>query len=151
MVDRYIYYLGTRGSSPTEGWVKGWVNMWRSVVGGNHLTLARVPLFRAWFGVNWNGVYLLSNTTIWWIDIYIIYYIESYMFPRLVMAIFRLYMKHLVSSVDKKNQLDVTFCILYFSSNSCSTCFGATVCPSSGADDVWLTVHRNSVWIRKTN
>ena len=25
--------------------------------------------------------------------------------------------------VDKKNQLDVTFCILYFSSNSCSTCF----------------------------
>ena len=27
-------------------------------------------------------------------------------------------------SVDKKNQIDVTFCILYFSSNSCSTCFG---------------------------
>ena len=27
-------------------------------------------------------------------------------------------------SVDKKNQLDGTFCILYFSSNSCSTCFG---------------------------
>ena len=27
-------------------------------------------------------------------------------------------------SADKKNQLDVTFCILYFSSNSCSTCFG---------------------------
>jgi len=27
-------------------------------------------------------------------------------------------------SVDKKNLLDVTFCILYFSSNSCSTCFG---------------------------
>ena len=27
-------------------------------------------------------------------------------------------------SVDKENQLDVTFCILYFSSNSCSTCFG---------------------------
>ena len=25
--------------------------------------------------------------------------------------------------VDKKNQLDVTFCILYFSSNSCSTCW----------------------------
>ena len=30
----------------------------------------------------------------------------------------------LLFSVDKKNQLDVTFCILYFSSNSCSTCFG---------------------------
>ena len=29
-----------------------------------------------------------------------------------------------VTSVDKKNQLDVTFFILYFSSNSCSTCFG---------------------------
>ena len=27
-------------------------------------------------------------------------------------------------SVWIKNQLDVTFCILYFSSNSCSTCFG---------------------------
>jgi len=27
-------------------------------------------------------------------------------------------------SVDKENQLDVTFCILYFSSNSFSTCFG---------------------------
>jgi len=26
--------------------------------------------------------------------------------------------------VDKKNQLDVTFCIIFFSSNSCSTCFG---------------------------
>ena len=26
-------------------------------------------------------------------------------------------------SVGKKNQLDVTFCILYFSSNGCSTCF----------------------------
>ena len=27
-------------------------------------------------------------------------------------------------SVDKKSQLDVTFCILYFSSNSCLTYFG---------------------------
>ena len=27
-------------------------------------------------------------------------------------------------SVDKKNQLDVSFCILYLSSNICSTCFG---------------------------
>ena len=32
--------------------------------------------------------------------------------------------EHTYYSVDKKNQLDVTFCILYFSSNSCSTCFG---------------------------
>ena len=27
-------------------------------------------------------------------------------------------------NVDKKNQLNVTFCMTYFSSNSCSTCFG---------------------------
>ena len=31
---------------------------------------------------------------------------------------------NIMCSVDKKNQLDVTFCVLYFSSNSCSTCFG---------------------------
>jgi hypothetical protein len=36
--------------------------------------------------------------------------------PRLVQPI--------QSSVDKKNQLDVTFCFLYFCFNSCSTCFG---------------------------
>jgi len=31
--------------------------------------------------------------------------------------------------VDKKNQIDVTFCILYFFFNSCSTCFdGRTTC-----------------------
>jgi len=35
-------------------------------------------------------------------DIYIIYYIENnYMFRRLIMAIFMLYMKHLVSSYTK--------------------------------------------------
>ena len=33
-------------------------------------------------------------------------------------------MVNTTGSVDKKNQLDATFCILYFSSNSCSTCFG---------------------------
>ena len=43
-----------------------------------------------------------------------------------------------VLSVDKKNQLDVTFCILYFSSNSCSTFFRATMCLSSGADDCMM-------------
>ena len=32
--------------------------------------------------------------------------------------------EYLTYCVDKKNQLDVTFYILYFSSNSCSTCFG---------------------------
>jgi hypothetical protein len=30
----------------------------------------------------------------------------------------------MINCVDKKNQVDVTFCILYFFSNSCSTCFG---------------------------
>ena len=32
--------------------------------------------------------------------------------------------KYIKFSVDKKKQLDITFCIFYFSSNSCSTCFG---------------------------
>ena len=32
--------------------------------------------------------------------------------------------RQLLLVVDKKNQLDVTFCILNFSSSSCSTCFG---------------------------
>ena len=36
---------------------------------------------------------------------------------------FVFYRKQRAFSVDKKNQLDVTFCILYFSSTSCSTCF----------------------------
>ena len=30
----------------------------------------------------------------------------------------------ILESVDKQNQLDVIFCIFYFSSNGCSTCFG---------------------------
>ena len=29
--------------------------------------------------------------------------------------------------------------------------YKCTVCNSSYKSDVWLTVHRNSVWIRKTN
>ena len=43
-----------------------------------------------------------------------------------LMAIIRLneLTKNIGNYVDKKTQLDVTFCILYFSSNSCSTCFG---------------------------
>ena len=36
----------------------------------------------------------------------------------------RVFIQNILCWVDKKNQLDVTFCILYFSSNSCSTCFG---------------------------
>jgi len=44
--------------------------------------------------LNYNGVNLLSNTTVW--CVYIIYYIgNNYMFRRLI---FRLYMNHLVSS-----------------------------------------------------
>jgi len=52
----------------------------------------------------YNGLNLLSNTSIRWIYIYIyiylfICYIENnYMFRRLIMAIFRLYINHLVSS-----------------------------------------------------
>ena len=60
----------------------------------------------------------LSNTTCFdGRGISSIYYIKyNYMFRRLTIAIFRLYMKYLVSK-----------------------------------SDVCLTVHRNSVWIRKTN
>ena len=43
---------------------------------------------------------------------------------RFFLSVFSKMHKYLQWSVDKKNQLDVTFCILYFSSNSCSTCFG---------------------------
>ena len=49
-------------------------------------------------------MYLLSNTTIWWRYIYIYYLLHrknNYMFRRLIMAIFRLYIKHLVSSYTK--------------------------------------------------
>ena len=44
--------------------------------------------------------------------------------PLFLYARVQCYLKQPIFSVDKKNQLDVTFCILYFSSNSCSTCFG---------------------------
>jgi len=42
-------------------------------------------------------------------------------------------------SVDKKNQLDVTFFILYFSSNSCSTCFGQVRLAGSASMDALPT------------
>ena len=47
-----------------------------------------------------------------------------------IMCLLEIYIKKcitfqtLYTYADKKNQLGVTFCILYFSSNSCSTCFG---------------------------
>jgi len=40
-------------------------------------------------------------------------------------------------SVDKKNQLDVTFWILYFSSNSCPTCFGQPCAHHQELTTVW--------------
>ena len=55
-----------------------------------------------------------SNTT----KLYYVYYCSIKFYC--VCLIFHF----IFESVDKKNQLDVTFCILYFSSNSCSTCFG---------------------------
>jgi len=39
--------------------------------------------------------------------------------------------------VDKKNQLNVTFCILYFSSNSCSTCFGQSCAHHQELKTAW--------------
>jgi len=48
------------------------------------------------------GAYLLSNTTIWWIDIYIYYIDNNYMFRHFSLAIFRLNnCKNLVSSYTR--------------------------------------------------
>jgi len=44
---------------------------------------------------------------------------------------------HFHFSVDKKNQLDVTFYILYLSSNSCSTCFGQPCAHHHELTTVW--------------
>jgi len=49
----------------------------------------------------------------------------------------------------------MSLCIFYFSSTSCSTCFEHLYAPHQEVEtilvfDVWLTVHSNSVWIRKT-
>ena len=68
------------------------------------------------FTINYNGVNLLSNTTIWWRDvyIYIYYYIEyNHMFRRLIMAIFRLYMNHLISSYTNKHTHTHTHIYIY--------------------------------------
>jgi hypothetical protein len=61
------------------------------------------------FGETWHHIF---RTKEWWI-----YKYEQ------SCTWFSLQLKPLIVA-DKKNQLDVTFCILYFSSNSCSTCFG---------------------------
>ena len=45
--------------------------------------------------------------------------------------------RHATDSVDKKNQLDVTFCILYFSSNSWSTCFGQSCAHHQELTTAW--------------
>jgi len=45
------------------------------------------------------------------------------------------------SWLDKKNQLDVTFCILYFSSNSCSTCFGQPCAHHQELTTAWCYRH----------
>jgi len=55
------------------------------------------------------------------------YELNNTLFPAL--TVLKYSVNYMVSvnymyGVDKKNQVDVTFCILYFSSNSCSTCFG---------------------------
>ena len=42
-----------------------------------------------------------------------------------------------VTNVDKKNQLDVTFCILYFSSNISSTCFEQPCAHHQELTTVW--------------
>ena len=42
-----------------------------------------------------------------------------------------------LNDVDKKTQLDVTFCMLYFSSNNCSTCFGQPCVHHQGLTTAW--------------
>ena len=51
-------------------------------------------------------------------------YTKSFCCLFVIYRVIRITVNYGVFSVDKKNQLDVTFFILYFSSNSCSTCFG---------------------------
>jgi len=78
-------------------------------------------------------LYILDNVYILWcitlVDIllYILLYILDNVYILWCITLVDLWTmtyEHTITSVDKKNQIDVTFCILYFSSNSCSTCFG---------------------------
>ena len=53
------------------------------------------------FYINYNGVNLLSNTTVWWRDIYILYYLlhrEQLNVSALDNGHLQVYMKHLKSS-----------------------------------------------------
>jgi len=55
-------------------------------------------LYKTFIGYIWLNQ--LSNTTnLWWIGVY--YLVINYMFRNLMMAIFRLYMKYLLSSYTK--------------------------------------------------
>ena len=63
-----------------------------------------------------NYIYFTQNIRAWLINTFLNSFICHYVSCSFIRIIF--------ISVDKKNQLDATFCILYFSSNSCSTCFG---------------------------
>ena len=56
--------------------------------------------------------------------IYVCVYIYIYIYIMEIIKFSFLHEEFRTFSVDKKNQLEVTFCILYLSSNSCSTCFG---------------------------
>ena len=51
--------------------------------------------------------------------------------------------KNQTLSVDKKNQLGVTFCILYFSSNSCSTCFAQPCARHQKLTTAWYTTYQH--------
>ena len=92
----YIYYLLHRKQLHV------------SALGNRHLEFVYETLIKQLYKTCILATYMaqgggkVSNTTIWCVCIYIIYYIENnYMFRRLVIAIFRLYMKHLLSSYTK--------------------------------------------------
>ena len=78
----------------------------------SHPVLLYILLFRSW---QWTKNYQTSSFLL---------RSSSFHYPVIILLFSVSCSNHFLVSVDKKNQLDVTFCIFYFSSNSCSTCFG---------------------------
>ena len=89
--DRLRSACSKESFSNGEGKIKGsgWAPACHQVT-WNRLWLVRANASENKYVTSRTGVYLLSNTTIWWIDIYIIYYIDNnYMFQLFSLPIFR--------------------------------------------------------------
>ena len=54
-------------------------------------------------------------------------------------------------TADKKGAVTIYFCCCINCKKNCDVEGKAVACAGTNGPDVWLTVHRNSVWIRKTN